>query len=100
MSKMRTGKCKLRSYLHAIGAEDSDVCECGQKETIKHVLLDCRRWNKERQELRTTVKDKSRWGDMSFLLGGMVGAERSDRKVYRWGGSVMGTRHGNSKGDN
>ena len=27
------------TYLHAIGAQDSDMCdECGQKETVKHVL--------------------------------------------------------------
>lgn len=28
LSQMRTGKCKLRFYLHAIGAEGSDRCQC------------------------------------------------------------------------
>ena len=36
------GNSKLRSYVRAIGADDSDLCECGQKETVKHVLLDCK----------------------------------------------------------
>ena len=73
LAQMRTCKCKLKSYLHSIGAEDSNVCECGQKETVKHVLLDCGRWNEERQELKAAVRDRSRWGDMSFLLGGWSG---------------------------
>lgn len=73
LAQMRTGKCKLKSYLHLIGAEDSDLCECGQKETVKHVLLDCRRWNAERRELRMSMRDISRWGDVSFLLGGWSG---------------------------
>lgn len=47
--------------------------ECGQRETVKHVLLDCKRWKKERQELRGTVKDRSRWGDVLYLLGGWSG---------------------------
>lgn len=31
---MRMRKSKLKTYLHVIGAKDSDVCECGQKETV------------------------------------------------------------------
>lgn len=78
LAQMRTGKCKLKAYLYGIGAEELEMCECGEKETVKHVLLDCRVWKAERQELRTSVKDKSRWGDMSHLLGGWSG--RKDPK--------------------
>lgn len=39
LAQMRTGKCKLKSYVSvwhiAIGAEDTKLCECGQKETVK-----------------------------------------------------------------
>ena len=66
----RIGKSELKSNLHAIGAEDSDDYECRQKETVKQVLLDCGRGNKERRELRAAEMNKSRWGDMSYLLGG------------------------------
>lgn len=47
LAQMRIGKCRLKSYLHAIGVDDSDLCKCGQNETVKHVLLDCRRWRAE-----------------------------------------------------
>lgn len=74
LAQLRTGKCKLKAYLHKIGAEESDLCdEWGQTETVKHVLLDCRRWRTERKELWEAVKDRSRRGDMPYLLGGWSG---------------------------
>lgn len=73
LAQMRTGKCRLKSYLHAVQAADSIRCECGQKGTVKHVVLDCRLWTTERQELRAALEDKSRWGDMPYLLRGWSG---------------------------
>lgn len=74
LAQRRTGNGKLKDYLHGIGADDSDLCdECGQKETVKHVLLDCRRWTEERKELRAAIKDRSRWGNVPYLLGGWSG---------------------------
>lgn len=43
------------------------------RETVKHVVLDCRLWNVERQVLRAAVGDKSRWGNLPYLLGGWSG---------------------------
>lgn len=63
----------MNAYLYAIRAEDSDLCDCGGKETVKHVLLDCRRWQTEGKELRGAVRDRIRWGDVPFLLGGWLG---------------------------
>lgn len=34
LAQMRTGKCRLKAVLHVNGAEDSDLYECGQKETV------------------------------------------------------------------
>ena len=50
------------------------MCDkCGQTETVKHFLLDCRRRRTERKELWEAVKDRSRWGDMPYLRGGWSG---------------------------
>lgn len=62
LAQMSTGECKLKSYLHAIGAEDSELRECGQKEKVKHVLLDCRNWRDEREELKEAVRDNKSLG--------------------------------------
>lgn len=74
LAQMRTGGCGLGAYLHKSGPETSDLCEeCEQKETVKYVLLDCKKWRMERQKLRETMKGKSRWGDLPYLLGGCSG---------------------------
>lgn len=69
-AQMIIGKRGLKSYLHVIGADESGRCECGQKETVKHVSLDCKLWRAERNELRNSLGDRNRWGDVPFLLGG------------------------------
>jgi ribonuclease HI len=44
LAQIRGGYCRLNSYLHKIGQADSELCECGQKETVEHFLLACPRW--------------------------------------------------------
>lgn len=52
----------------------------------KHVLLDCRRWNAERQGPRTALRDRSRWGDMPYLLGSCSSQKRPTGPMDGWGG--------------
>lgn len=74
MAQLRTGKCKQKAYLHRIGTEDSDLCdECVQKETLKHVVLDCRKLIVERKALKAAERGRVRWGDLPCLLGGWSG---------------------------
>lgn len=80
---------QIERHLYTIGAEYSDLCECGEKETVKHVLLDCRRWQTERKELRGAVRDRIGWGDVPFLLGGWSGrkdlaGKYIDREAASW----------------
>lgn len=41
------------------------------KETVKHILLECAQWRDLRREL--VAEAGTRWGDISFLLGGWNG---------------------------
>jgi len=66
--QLRTFKCKLNGYLATIDAATSDLCECGQPETVRHFLIECPRWDTERQGLKQAGGAK--WTDLSFLLGG------------------------------
>lgn len=52
---------------------DSDLCEsCGEKETVEHVIYNCKRNGEERKELITflNIKGKKTWNiywDMSLI---------------------------------
>ena len=68
LSQLRTGKCRLNSYLARIGATESDICECGREaETVTHYLFRCPRWDGIRRNLQ--VHAYTRWGDYAYCLG-------------------------------
>jgi hypothetical protein len=69
LSQLRTGMARINSYLHQIGASGTDQCDCGTaKETVKHFLFLCARWDHLRAHLLQQVG--TRIGDISFCLGG------------------------------
>jgi hypothetical protein len=41
LNRIRSGVGRTKHFLHKIGAEPSDSCECGEAQTIKHIVSDC-----------------------------------------------------------
>jgi hypothetical protein len=69
LAQLRTGMARLNAYLHQIGAAESDQCECGQaRETVKHFLFRCTRWDAYRTQM--LAQTDTRRGNLSFYLGG------------------------------
>ena len=41
LNRFRTGCGKTQSFLHKIGASDSDSCPCGAPQTVQHIMRAC-----------------------------------------------------------
>ncbi|KAK7063814.1 hypothetical protein R3P38DRAFT_2491623 [Favolaschia claudopus] len=71
ITQLRTGHIGLNAYLARFGAVDSPKCHtCGEPETVRHYLLTCRRFSKERDDLRHALHSSGRQKlDIKTLLG-------------------------------
>jgi ribonuclease HI len=55
LAQIRTGHSWLKSYRKRFGKAQDDICECGARETLTHVFIDCPRLRGLRQRLRRRV---------------------------------------------
>ena len=60
ITRLRIGHTGLNNTLYKIGKHPDGSCDhCGQSESVKHVLLECRTYEEERRALITAAeKDK------------------------------------------
>lgn len=57
LTQLCTGHIALNSFLHRIGAADSDLCShCRAPETTDHFILHCNRYVEQRRTLRNKLK--------------------------------------------
>ena len=60
LTRLRLGHCGLASCLNIIGKHPDGLCQCGQQETVQHVLFSCDNYRIERQQLYeepTTIRE-------------------------------------------
>ena len=55
LTRLRLGHCGLAADLALMGKRPSGLCECGVEETVRHVLLECGRYKRERRVLYSHV---------------------------------------------
>jgi hypothetical protein len=66
--QLRTGHSWLAPYRKLRGFQEDDICVCGAKETVTHVLVDCPKLRQPRQELRKKIG--AAFNNVSIMLGG------------------------------
>jgi len=79
--QLRSGYSRLNDYLWCIGAAPGPECECGQRETREHFLLQCPRWTKERRKMREEIQTRNE--DLPYLLGAYT-SEAQDGEKTKW----------------
>ena len=58
--RLRLGKCNLNHYKHTINKHNTGLCEiCQDPETVEHVLLQCKKFTKERKKMLLQLKRKT-----------------------------------------
>jgi hypothetical protein len=66
--QLRTGHSWLASHAKLHRFREDDKCECGARETVVHVLINCPRLSTLRQKLRKEVGEA--FNNISLMLGG------------------------------
>jgi hypothetical protein len=89
LAQIRSGYCRLRSYLVHIKAVEDSQCECGEVETVKHFILECPRWIHERRILQEKVGHRSE--ELAFLLG-VYTSEAVDGPQDKWQPKMQAVR--------
>ena len=57
ISQLRTGYIELNDYLQKCNIKKNPTCECGEKETISHFLLECTNYETLREKNEETTFD-------------------------------------------
>jgi hypothetical protein len=68
LAQLRTGHSWLATHAKIQRFTEEDKCECGARETVVHVLVDCPKLRELRQQLRGKIGDA--FNNISIMLGG------------------------------
>ncbi|KAK9594981.1 hypothetical protein V6Z93_010714 [Aspergillus fumigatus] len=88
LTQLRTGHSWLATHGKRYGLQESDKCECGAKETVVHVLVDCPRLKDLRNILRRKIG--SGFNNISDMLGGKMQGKEGRLNEAEHDGSILG----------
>jgi hypothetical protein len=69
-TQLRTGHAWVQANAKLHRLNDDDRCECGARETVTHVLVDCPLLSEPRKELRQKIGDS--FNSVATMLGGNI----------------------------
>ncbi|CAM9875489.1 unnamed protein product, partial [Heterosigma akashiwo] len=84
--QLLSGHCNLGAYLHRFGRRDTPECTfCGKdEESVGHFLLECKRWDRERNEISDLIDKGNEEASLQALLQEMGRLARFVRLTGDW----------------
>ena len=73
--QLKLGHGYLKSYLYRLGHSESDLCQCGRRETAEHLLLSCKTLAAARSRLRDGLQGTRL--SLKILLHTKTGIEKT-----------------------
>ena len=81
--RLRIGHCSLRHHLFNLKIEDSPDCDCGQIETVEHVLLNCVKYFSKRVRLKHCLYTLGIPFEVKRILGSDDDELMLKKKIFR-----------------
>ena len=84
--QLRTGYCKLNEYRCKLIQCESSECDCGEIDTVQHLILECLLYEDNRQQLLKNLFSQLgiNYLDMDLLLG-----YSEDENIPGWRESIL-----------
>jgi ribonuclease HI len=80
LTQLRTGHSWLATHAKVLRFIEDDKCECGAKETVVHVMVDCPKLRDARRQMRSKVGDA--FNSVAVMLGGRPGGDSAKAKNW------------------
>ena len=68
--RLRLGHVGLNKHLHRVKASPTDLCNCGQIESVEHFIMFCPLWKSEREKLFKSITSLKVQITLQNILGG------------------------------
>lgn len=87
LTQLHTGHSFLATYAKRRRFSENDQCECGARETVAHVLMECPKLSTLRRSLQQQIRES--FGNISFMFGGKSQQESRGKPAGMSQGSVL-----------
>lgn len=81
ISRLRLGHTGLNSTMHIIGKHPTGLCECGIRETVEHVLINCNTYAEERRKILEEFQKK---GEQQITLKKLLNSVEGGRLTIQF----------------
>lgn len=54
--QLLTGHGHIKSMLHRYNLSETNLCQCGQPDTVEHIIFHCQEEERERRDLKAKIE--------------------------------------------